>query len=126
MGWAAGGGPGEAAGVGFEDCGSDGTICSGAGTEGISDMEAGADVEGRAGAVGGVVDRDETLLTPLDPSPGLSFPSSFFLNRESRLILFGTPSTAGGVFMAVCRIVLGRGEDSPFLRRQSRGLNNLC
>ena len=82
-------------------------VCSGGGTEGTSDMEAGADVEGRAGAVGGVAGGDGTPLPPLDPPPGLFFPSSFFLNRENQLMLFWTPSTAGDYSRLSAKSFLG-------------------
>jgi hypothetical protein len=118
------------AGVGFGGCGADSTICSGGGcavivgTGGISKAEAGADADGNAGAVGGAAGGDETPLAALDAPSGLCFPSSLFLTRESRPILFQTPATSG-ISMAVCRIVLGRNN----IRHRAAAivrLNNPC
>jgi hypothetical protein len=79
------------------------------GTKVVSDAKAGADAEGKTGAGSGVANGDETPLLHLDPPSGLDFPSSLFLTRERRPILFRTPVTSG-ILIAVCRIVLGRGH----------------
>ena len=80
-------GAGEA-GVGFGGCGADSTICPGGGcaiivgTRGISEAEAGADADGRAGAVGGIAGGDETPLATLaEPVAGVALGGREDLDR---------------------------------------------